>query len=183
MDKKIDKIFKKAHKIVEERNKVNQEVKNLALEAIKYKNAKMICIIGYNFSEDLDEKIIDKMASTLNEIGEAKYIHRFATQVENAPIYKLAKGIINTKNVEYITLFAQIKGAPVEELADSVAKYGDAQAIYNFAMTVENVPKDKLTKVICKKGSKLDIEAYSYDVLHTSPENIAGYREEEAELE
>lgn len=165
---KFKNITNKARKIVEEKKDLKKDIERVAVEAIEAKSAKMICLVAYNFAEELDEKIICKMAETLIEIGEAENIYSFATQVKNAPIKKLAEGIIATKDADYIEMFARIKGAPIDILADAIIELRNAQAIYSFALNVKGAPKKKMAKAILKVGKEEDWEAYALDIMHTS---------------
>lgn len=148
----------------------DKKIQELAKEAIKERNPYTICFLGINFIDELSKEIKNKMVETLIRTKSAKYIYRFASQVKDAPMNRLAVGIVETKDVEYIEMFAQIEGAPVDYLAGSIAKIGTAQDIYRFAMSVSKAPKEKLAKAICKKGSTTDIEAYAYDVMHVPTE-------------
>ena len=150
----------------------DKKLLELAKSAIKERNGYTICFIGINFFDELSKEIKSKLVDTLIRIKSAKYIYRFASQVKEAPMNRLAVGIAATRDVEYIEMFAKLEGAPVEYLAGVVAKIGSAQDIYRFAMNVDNAPKEKLAKAICKQGTAFDIETYAYDVMHVPAEEF-----------
>lgn len=173
MIKNIEKIFKKANRIVQEKKNVDEKIQGLALQAIETENGELINIIADNFIDDLDDKTINKMINTLLKIGKANYIYDFACAVKTASVNKLAVGVAKTGDAFYIVEYAKnIKNAPVQYLADAIIKTKDAQGIYNFATEVEGAPIDKLAKAILKTNSYAEIEAFSYDVLQTSVENF-----------
>lgn len=168
---KYDKIIKKASKINEDKKKIDIEIKNLAIKAIKSKKANSIFMVADSFAEDLGPEIIAQMVNAVIEIGDPKFIYQFAT-IKEAPIDKLAKGLIETNSpmtMKYILEFAsKIKDAPINTLTKATIKKGSGNDIYQFALLVPDAPVDKLAFAILDKGDSANIEDFASNIFQMS---------------
>lgn len=106
MDKsfeKFEKITKKVKEIVEEREKLNKDIKQLCFEAIKSQNAKVIYLVANKFKEDLDKETIKKLAKAMMKVGKQEELVVFANDILNISI------------VDYIIDYAEIQNNQPEK--------------------------------------------------------------------
>ncbi len=92
-----------------------------------------------------------------------------ANQLNAREVNELADLVIATENVRYIYEFAcNVKGAPIDKLADAVIAYGNDELssayICHFAREVEGAPIDKLEDAIIATGYAYRIYDFASNV-------------------
>ena len=119
----------------------------------------------YRFAWDVKDAPIDKLADAVIAAQNAKYIYRFAWDVKDAPINKLADAVIAAQNAEYIYEFARnVKDAPINKLADAIVATQNAEYIYKFAGSVCVAPKDQLADAIAATQNAEYIYKFAHDL-------------------
>ena len=116
-----------------------------------------------NFFKTIGESN-DKLDDIISSSNNPYYICEYVRLVKNASLTKLADGIIASGNVDYMCVFASIKGAPVEKLADAVIQSKRYDLICYFAKYVKNAPLERLTKAILHSKNEEYIKEFSDNV-------------------
>lgn len=97
----------------------------------------------------LNEKLMLKFAETLMDIKEASKIYLFALNIKGAPVDELAEAEIACQDEEFICLFARdIKGAPIDKLGRAILNGNKAYFISFFVLNVDNIPLDLLKELV-----------------------------------
>ena len=97
----------------------------------------------------INEKLMLKFAETLMDIKEASKIYLFALNIKGAPVDELAEAEIACQDEEFISLFARdIEGSPIDKLGRAILKGNKARFISFFVLNVDNIPLDLLKELV-----------------------------------
>ena len=127
----------------------------------------------YRFARDVKDAPIDKLADVVIATQNAKYIYKFAFDVKDAPIDKLVDAVIATQNAEYIYEFAyDVKDAPIDKLVDAIIATQNAEYIYKFARDIGSAPVDRLANVLIDMQNAEYIANFILDISTISVETF-----------
>ncbi len=152
-------------------------VKNKILNIIlnEMNNAKYV----YNYTKEIEDAPIDKLADIIIKLGNEEYIYKFARDIKGAPIDKLAVAIIKINNPEYIFYFAKdVNGAPIDKLADAIITSGNTTYMELF-VHIDNAPKEKIkiaiNRIIVSAMSDEEKMAYLFELAKNNDIQLIEY--------